>query len=68
MKQTSIVLTHDARIADALAQILVPRVIREPAELILYRFRQWCIVDVRILRLLPGELGIEVGRIQHGLL
>ena len=56
---------HDAGVADALAEVLVAGVVREAAELVLHRLRQGRLVDVRVLRLLARELGIEVGRIQH---
>lgn len=61
-------LAHDARIAHALAEVLVPGVVREPAELILHSLRERRRVDVRVLRLLARELGVEVRDIQHGFL
>ena len=56
---------HDTRVADALAEVLVAGIVREAAELVLHRLRQGRLVDVRILRLLACELGIEVRRVQH---
>ena len=58
-------LRHDAREADALAEVLVARVVREAAELVRDRLRQGRLVDVRVLRLLARELGIEVRCVQY---
>lgn len=38
--------THDVWVADALAEMLVAGVVREPAELVLHRLREWCLVNV----------------------
>ena len=61
-------LTHNARVVDALAEVLISGVVCEPAELVLDGLGQRRLVDVRVLCLLPSELGVKVGRVQHGFL
>lgn len=56
---------HHVRVADALAEVLIARVVCEAAELVLNRLREWRVVDVRVLRLLAGEFGIEVCDVKH---
>ena len=58
-------LTHNARVVDALAEVLISGVVCEPAELVLDGLGQRRLVDVRVLRLLARELGVEVGRVQY---
>lgn len=48
--------------------MLIPRVIREPAELVLDSLRQRRLVHMRVLRLLACELAVEVRYVQHGFL
>ena len=59
---------HPVRIADALAQVLVRGVVGEPAELVLHGLGQRGVGDDRVLRLLVGEVGIEVCDVEYGFL
>ena len=59
---------HRAVIRDALAQVLVRGVIREPAELVLHGLRQARVLHDRVLRGLARELLVEVRDVEHGFL
>lgn len=61
-------LAHGIGIADALAEMLVCRVIREPSELVLDGLRKRRICDNGILGFLVREVRIKIGHIQNGFL
>lgn len=61
-------LSHNSRIANALTEVLVCRVVREPTELVLDSLGQRRVRDDRILRLLVREVRIEVGHVKYGFL
>jgi hypothetical protein len=61
-------LSHNGRIAYALAEVLVCRVVRESTELVLDSLGQRRVCDDRILRLLVRKVRIEVGHIKYGFL
>ena len=60
--------THDTRVADALAEVLVAGIVREAAALVLDGLGERRFVDMGVLRLLARELSVEVGRVQYGFL
>ena len=60
--------TDNARVADTLAEVVVPGVVGKAAELILHGLGQRGGVDMRVLGLLARELRVEVRRVQNGLL
>ena len=59
---------QNGRIANALAQMLVCRIVCKPSELILHSFRQRGINYHRILSLLVRKIGIKVCNVQDGFL
>ena len=61
-------LTHGARVADALAQVLVAGVVGEPTELVLYHRGQLRVENDAVCGCLGGELGIKVGYVKDRLL
>jgi len=57
--------SHGTVVGDALAQVLVCRVISEPSEFVLDGFGEVRVLDDRILSHLAREFRIEVGNVQH---
>lgn len=57
--------SHGARIANALTEMFIRRIIREPAELRLYRPRERRFSDDRVLRLLISKVRVEVRHVQY---
>jgi len=55
-------------IRDALAQMLVRRVIREPLELVLHRLAEMGIFYNGILRFFIGKIWVEIRYVQYGFL
>jgi hypothetical protein len=59
---------HGIGIANALTQMLIRRIIREPSELVLDSFRERRIGNDGVLRFLVRKVGVEIGHIQNGFL
>ena len=60
-----LVLPHDVTVVDALAEVFVGRVVREPFELVLDRLGQVRVLHHRILGFFVCEVGIKVGNVEY---
>lgn len=59
------VLSHGTIAADALAQVLVCRIVGKPSEFVLNRLGEVRVLDDRVLRHFAREFRIEVGNVQY---